>query len=105
MRLGWRVKILPGVRIGSRGVRVGPRSVGLRVGRKSASITGGVGSLYYSTYSGRRRRGASNTTNMGCLAIPAVLFIVVPAAALIGAGLALYLVLWLLFAVSYGVVF
>ena len=35
MRLGWRVKILPGVRIGNRGVRLGPRAVGLRASAKS----------------------------------------------------------------------
>jgi hypothetical protein len=76
VRFGWRVKILPGVRVGSRGVRVGPRAVGLRVSRKSASITGGVGPVYYSTHSGRRRRKPARNSGVGCWAVLGILMLI-----------------------------
>jgi Bacterial RNA polymerase, alpha chain C terminal domain len=76
VRFGWRVKILPGVRVGSRGVRIGPRAVGLRVSRKSASITGGVGPVYYSTYGGRRRRKPVRSSGVGCWAALGILLLI-----------------------------
>ncbi len=72
---------------------------------KSVSITGGVGPLYYSTYNGRRRATHTHGSPMGCLAILAVVFFVVPAAFLIGVSLALYLLAWLLFAVCYLIIY
>jgi hypothetical protein len=69
MRFGWRFKFAAGVRVGSSGVRVGPRAAGVRVGPKSSSVTGGVGPLYYSQPVGRRRKSAGNPCAIGCVGL------------------------------------